>query len=76
MVSHTAFLLGDRRAWYHLRRLLRKGSLKRHEFKYGDNFLTNISIAKFDIFWPCIIMYHNNVTNVIHFHFNKHFIVS
>jgi hypothetical protein len=26
--------------------------------------------------WPCIIMYHNNVTNLIHFHFQKHFIVS
>jgi hypothetical protein len=26
--------------------------------------------------WPCIIMYHNNVTNLIHFHFHNHFIVS
>jgi hypothetical protein len=26
--------------------------------------------------WPCIIMYHNNVTNLIHFHFHKHFLVS
>jgi hypothetical protein len=23
--------------------------------------------------WPCIIMYHNNVTNLIHFH--NHFIL-
>jgi hypothetical protein len=26
--------------------------------------------------WPCIIMYQNNVTNLIHFHFHNHFIVS
>jgi hypothetical protein len=26
--------------------------------------------------WPCIIMYHNSLTNLIHFHFRKHFIVS
>jgi hypothetical protein len=26
--------------------------------------------------WPCIIMYHNNATNLIHFHFHNHFIVS
>jgi hypothetical protein len=28
--------------------------------------------------WPCIIMYHNNITNLMHFHFHyhKHFIVS
>jgi hypothetical protein len=28
--------------------------------------------------WPCIIIYHNNVTNLIHFHFHyhKHFILS
>jgi hypothetical protein len=26
--------------------------------------------------WPCIIMYHNNITNSIHFHFHSHFIVS
>jgi hypothetical protein len=26
--------------------------------------------------WLCIIMYHNNITNLIHFHFHKHFIVS
>jgi hypothetical protein len=25
---------------------------------------------------PCIIMYHSNVTNLIHVHFHKHFIVS
>jgi hypothetical protein len=45
MVPHTAFILGDRRAWSHLRRVLRKVSLKRPEFKYGDNLLTNINIA-------------------------------
>jgi hypothetical protein len=29
-------------------------------------------------YWLCIIMYHNNVTNLIHFHFHyhEHFIVS
>jgi hypothetical protein len=28
--------------------------------------------------WPCIIMYHSNLTNLIHFHFHyhNHFIVS
>jgi hypothetical protein len=26
--------------------------------------------------WPCIIMYHYNVTNLIHIHFRNHFIVS
>jgi hypothetical protein len=26
--------------------------------------------------WPCIIMYHSNVTNLIHFHFHNHVIVS
>jgi hypothetical protein len=26
--------------------------------------------------WPCIIMYHNNVTNLIHFRFHNRFIVS
>jgi hypothetical protein len=30
---------------------------------------------KFDILLTCIIMYRNNVTNLIHFHFHKHFIV-
>jgi hypothetical protein len=26
--------------------------------------------------WPCIIMYHSSITNLIHFRFHKHFIVS
>jgi hypothetical protein len=26
--------------------------------------------------WPCIITYHNNITNLIHFHFHNPFIVS
>jgi hypothetical protein len=25
--------------------------------------------------WPCIIMYHNNLTNLLHFHFHNHYIV-
>jgi hypothetical protein len=36
---------------------------------------TNTNILNFIFCWPCIIMYHNNVTSLIHFHFHKHFIV-
>jgi hypothetical protein len=42
---HKTFILGDGRAWSHLRRLLSKISLKRHEFKSGDECLTNKNIA-------------------------------
>jgi hypothetical protein len=33
-------------------------------------------IANLTFCWPCIIMYHNNVTKLIHFHFHNHFVVS
>jgi hypothetical protein len=36
---------------------------------------TRLSIVDFlCFFWPCIIMHHNNVTNLTHFHFHKHFV--
>jgi hypothetical protein len=36
-----------------------------------------LTFNKYLIFcWPWIIMYHNNVTNLTHFHFHKHFIMS
>jgi hypothetical protein len=36
-------------------------------------FLARQSYNCLIFYWPCIIMYHNNVTNLIHFLFYKHF---
>jgi hypothetical protein len=36
----------------------------------------NIRKTNLTLCWPCNSMYHYNVTNLIHFHFHNHFIVS
>jgi hypothetical protein len=41
-----------------------------------ENIQYIINLIFFIFCWPCIIMYHNNVTNLIPFHYHKHFIVS
>jgi hypothetical protein len=40
------------------------------------SFLFQRTLLHLTFCWPCIIMYHNNVTNLIHFYFHNHFIVS
>jgi hypothetical protein len=46
-------------------------------YKYATAPSTQKSLERFLTFcWPCIIMYHYNVTNLIHINFHNHFIVS
>jgi hypothetical protein len=39
---------------------------------FNCSFINSVNLI---FCWPCIIMYHNNLTNLVHFHFHKHFIV-
>jgi len=45
VVPHKTFIVGDGRAWSHLRRLIIKVSLMRHEFISGDKYLANKNIV-------------------------------
>jgi hypothetical protein len=46
------------------------------EWRNGKTAYKQTDWKHFIFCWPCIIMYHNNVTNLIYFHFHNHFIVS
>jgi hypothetical protein len=52
--------------------------IRLQKFITVDNSYVNINthIQTLIFCWPCIIMYHNNGTNLIHFHFYNHFVVS
>jgi hypothetical protein len=52
------------------------GTLVKQSIEFPYTYQALKTLYNLIFCWPCIIMHHNNVTNLIHFHYHKHFIVS